>query len=169
MIHHLGLPFLKILGVCGGQWVGNQVVGLQKVFAATYLCILDCRNTQILYNSKTQQVSQVFRASFCTACKCSRSLALAHFPRPISLCTLFRRAYGCLFRRRQSHKSYPEKVFFDTVSKEASLCNLLCWWRRKELNLRPQRFKERCALPLLSYAPTVILALTRLMPGRKER
>ena len=149
--------------------MGNQIVGLQEVFAATYPCIFDCRNTPILYNSKTQQVAEVSQAPFCTAHKCSRCRALAQHRRPIYLCTLSCRAYECRFRCRRSHRSCLEKVFFDTASKEASLCNLLCWWRRWGLNSRPQRYNKRCALPLLSYAPMVTFALTRMMPGWKDR
>ncbi len=144
--------------------MGNQIVGLQEVFATTYPCIFACRNTPILYNSKTQQVAQVSQAPSCTAHKCSRSRALAQHRWPIYLCTLSCTAYECRFHRRRSHRSYPEKVSFDTASKEASLCNLLCWWRRWGLNPRPQRYNKCCALPLLSYAPTVTFALTRMMP-----
>ena len=53
-----------------------------------------------------------------------------------------------------------------TVSKGVSLCNFLSWWRRWELNPRPQRHKKRCALPLLSYAPTMSYRATRMMPDR---
>ena len=74
---------------------------------------------------------------------------------PIFPFTLCRRANECRPHCRQSHRSCPERVFFDTVSKEISLGSLSYWWRRWVFNPPPQH-QECRTLQIAEFASIAV-------------